>query len=87
MGKIITQWKGSKNMLKWLLVGVIAILVVIELLRNFIHNFTSKNGFWMFNTGLIVGIIGTLVVLSLVGEFNVITEVIDLIKNMVGGFN
>ena len=52
MLNLLTSWKESKNIFKFLLVGFIAILLFIEGTRLFIHNITTKLGWWMWITGI-----------------------------------
>lgn len=52
MLKLLTQWKDSKNIFKFLLIGFIAILVGLEGIRLFIHNITTRLGFWMWIAGV-----------------------------------
>ena len=49
---MLTQWKDSKNLLKYLLVIFILIILFIEGARLFIHNITTKLGWWMWITGM-----------------------------------
>jgi len=51
MLNLLTQWKESKNLFKYLLVIFIALLLAIEGARLFIHNITTRLGWWMWITG------------------------------------
>ena len=52
MLSLLTRWKDSKNILKYLLVIFIGALLAIEAIRLFIHNITTKLGWWMWIAGV-----------------------------------
>jgi len=54
MLRLLTQWKESKNLLKYLLIIFIALMVTIEGMRLFIHNITTRLGWWMWITGVVM---------------------------------
>lgn len=53
MNRTIERWKVATSKWKYLIIWLIAILLFLELFRIFIHNLTTRVGWWMFFMGVL----------------------------------
>jgi len=83
---MLTRWKDSKNILKYLLVVFIFVLLFIEGARLFIHNITTKLGWWMWITGMAMA--STFFMLSMYNNtpfMGTLMKWMEALENLIGG--
>lgn len=76
---LLTKWKESENVLKYILIVFIIIIAILEGFRLFIHNLTTRTGWWMFIIGAVMAT-AALFVLSYNGIINT-DQINDFVNN------
>lgn len=71
---LLTKWKKSENVLKYLLFAFIIVIALLEGFRAFIHNLTTRVGWWMY----ILGIATAMIVLYVLFQNNI--DVISILN-------